>query len=319
MKIMLFFFFVLSVWSISFEGWESLHGKHFGLAERLRRRAIFHMNSRIVENLNSKKKFRVGMEGPYAALTSLEYQKMLNKYIEPPTNIQSDTFQAQKKNIPDSLDWRTYGYVTPVKDQGSCGSCYIFGAVATVESRLLMTGTSGYTSDTLDLSEQQVLNCIHSVRDGCNGGTLQATYSYIKNNGIMEEKDEKYIAQSKTCQEDLSLVKVTIGGMRTADISDKALTETIADGPVGVCIDASQPSFQLYKSGVYDEPNCKKLTNHCLSAVGYGTLDGDDYYIIKNSWGVNWGLDGYILMSRNKNDQCGICTSISYPVDVKLI
>ncbi|GAB1222555.1 hypothetical protein ENUP19_0115G0018 [Entamoeba nuttalli] len=305
--------------AITFEQWQSKYKFKFSPVERLRRKAIFINNFKYVKEFNKNHGFELSVEGPYATLTSEEYQALLNKQIIGNENKGIEAINLKSnKQVPASVDWRAEGKVTPVRDQGSCGSCYSFGAVAAIESRLLISGTTQYTAQTLDLSEQQIVDCAILAK-GCNGGTLQASYNYVKSNGLMEEKDNPYTGKDGKCLYDKTKTKVSIEGLRTADISDAALTAAIAEAPVGVCIDASQISFQLYKAGVYDEPKCKKIMNHCVAAVGYGSQDGQDYYIVKNSWGSFWGMDGYILMSRNKNNQCGICTGISFPVGVKLI
>ncbi|EDR30071.1 cysteine proteinase ACP1 precursor, putative [Entamoeba dispar SAW760] len=283
--------------AITFDQWQSKYKFKFSPVERLRRKAIFTSNFKYVKEFNKNHDFELSVEGPYAALTSEEYQALLNKQIIGNENKNIEVINLKSnKQVPASVDWRAEGKVTPIKDQGSCGSCFTFGAVAAIESRLLISGTTGYTAQTLIFLNNKFLIVLFLLMD-----------------------DNPYTGKDGKCLYDKTKVKVSIEGLRTADISDTALTAAIADAPVGVCIDASQTSFQLYKSGVYDEPKCKKIMNHCVAAVGYGSQDGKDYYIVKNSWGTTWGMDGYILMSRNKNNQCGICTGISFPVGVKLI
>ena len=298
-----------------FQKWMKMHNKHFSPVETVRRRAIFNMNARFVSEFNKNHKFQLSLDGPFAAMTNKEYQKMLGKFEL------SDAVAPAKramKAIPDAVDWREKGKVTPVRDQAQCGSCWAFSSLAAVETGLLIAGTSKYTADTLDLSEQQLVDC--SRNNGCNGGSLVVTMMYIKNKGVEEEKDYPYTATNGTCKYDKTKAVVTVTGHTNIKQKDEQdLTNALAETAVAVAIDASHPSFQLYKKGVYNEANCKQMVlNHGVTAVGYGaTEEGEEYYIVKNSWGTSWGQAGYIYMSRNKNNQCGIASGATYPTGVK--
>ncbi|CAF0962633.1 unnamed protein product [Rotaria sordida] len=156
---------------------------------------------------------------------------------------------------------------------------------------------------------------------GCNGGFMDASFQYIKDNkGIDTEESYPYEAQDGKCR----FKRANVGATDTGFVdlpkgNETALTIAIATvGPISSAMDASQTSFQFYSSGVYDEPKCTTNLDHTLVLVGYGTAKNgtkkQDYYIGKNSWGTDWGMDGYILMSRNKKDQCGIADLASYPL-----
>jgi len=215
---------------------------------------------------------------------------------------------------PLSVDWRTKGAVTPVKDQGQCGSCWAFSTTGSLEGQHFRK-----TGKLLSLSEQNLVDCSASFgNNGCNGGLMDNAFKYIKaNGGIDTEQSYPYEGVEESChfnpsdigETDKGFVDVTPG-------SEHDLKKAVAAvGPVSVAIDASHESFQFYSHGVYDEPECDpEGLDHGVLVVGYGTEEDGDFWLVKNSWSDKWGLDGYIKMSRNKDNQCGIASCASYPL-----
>nr|KJB14609.1 hypothetical protein B456_002G133800 [Gossypium raimondii] len=303
-----------------YEEWLVKHGKTYnGLGEKERRFQIFKDNLRFIDehNADESQSFKVGLNR-FADLTNEEYRaiylgiKKANRKVSKA----SDRYAALLgEKLPDSVDWREKGAVAEVKDQGSCGSCWAFSTIAAVEGiNQIVTG------ELLSLSEQELVDCDTSYNEGCNGGLMDYAFEFIiKNGGIDTEEDYPYTARDGTCDPYRKNAKVvSINDYEDVPVNDeKALKKAVANQPVSVAIEAGGRSFQLYQSGIFDG-KCGTQLDHGVTAVGYGTEKGKDYWIVKNSWGSSWGEAGYIRMARNVANtvtgKCGIAMEASYPI-----
>ncbi|CAF0802000.1 unnamed protein product [Adineta ricciae] len=223
---------------------------------------------------------------------------------------------SSNEALPESIDWRIMGAVTPVKDQGICGSCWTFGTTGVIEGAYFVKHGSS-----IRLSEQDLVDCSWGFgNNGCDGGEDFRAYQFIMKHGGIAYEDSygPYLQEDSFCHHDIATKGAKIlGYVNVTAESEEALKIAIAKkGPVSVAIDAAHKSFVFYASGVYYEPDCgSKLENldHAVLAVGYGTLNGQDYWLVKNSWSTYWGNDGYVLMAR-KNNNCGVATAATYVI-----
>uniref|UniRef100_A0A4W3KFG6 Cathepsin L1-like n=1 Tax=Callorhinchus milii TaxID=7868 RepID=A0A4W3KFG6_CALMI len=215
--------------------------------------------------------------------------------------------------LPQGICWTSAGYVTEVKYQGPCSSCWAFSVTGSLEGQLFKK-----TGKLISLSEQNLVDCSRGYgSNGCNGGWPSQAYQYIKDNrGIEATATYPYIAKHSTCNYDGSNKVTSISGFKVLPFGNEAaLAKAVAEiGPIAVVIDASLASFQFYSSGVYYDVECKSNKyNHAVLVVGYGVQGGQNYWNVKNSWGVFWGNNGYIRMAKDRNNHCAIASYPMYP------
>ncbi|KAH8354079.1 hypothetical protein KR084_006631 [Drosophila pseudotakahashii] len=217
--------------------------------------------------------------------------------------------------IPDQYDWRLYGAVSPVKDQSVCGSCWSFGTIGHLEGAFFLKNGGNLVR----LSQQALIDCSWAYgNNGCDGGEDFRVYQWMLQSGGVPTEEEygPYLGQDGYCHVNNVTLVAPIKGFVNVTSNDPNAFKLalLKHGPLSVAIDASPKTFSFYSHGVYYEPSCKNDVDgldHAVLAVGYGTINGEDYWLVKNSWSTYWGNDGYILMSAKKNN-CGVMTMPTY-------
>lgn len=277
----------------------------------------FHNNmQKITNHNNANHSWKMGVN-KFTDLSPFEFKNTYLKakppkpYLYPPSAPPNPNLNIE--SLPDAVDWRDKNLVTPIKDQGQCGSCWAFSAVGAME------GAQAKKSGVLtSLSEQNLVDCAGNFGcEGCEGGWMSAAMEYVHyNHGLDTENAYPYTAVDGDCVYNPNVSGTTVQSVvnLTAGDTDALLHAVATVGPVSVAIDA-ESDFQSYESGIYTSTDCSKdYLDHGVLVVGYGANDQGKYYIVKNSWGTSWGMDGYIYWNRDIPNMCGIAQVVSYPL-----
>jgi C1A family cysteine protease len=306
-----------------FVSFQTKFNKNYANLQELEQRfAIFVSNLELIYNHNlGNETFTMGIN-QFADLTAEEFKTQYTGGLTKQDNIYGasgcGTYTASNYAVPDSFDWRQHGAVTPVKDQGQCGSCWAFSTTGSVEGAWAIK-----QGNLVSLSEQQLVDCSKRYGNlGCKGGLMDSAFEYVIDSGLCTESSYPYTSgtsqASGTCQTCTSVVHIS----KCYDVKPNdqlALKEVIAKvGPVSIAIEADTRLFQSYSSGVITSTSCGTNLDHGVLIVGYGVENGIKYWLVKNSWGSSWGDQGYVKIQRSESSNdagiCGVAMQPSYPV-----
>jgi len=310
-----------------FTQWASDNMKNYSVADTFQRFAVWQENFKVVEQHNKEdNSFYLGMNA-LADLSHEEYKatKLGYKPKSPSSFGAIGTFDPSTVGPPPaSVDWRTHTpkVVSPIKDQAQCGSCWAFSAVEAMEAAAAMNTGNAVVAG----APQQLVDCVDNGQDTCDkGGEMHDGYlEVMKQGGLDTERSYPYEGSSgHRCRfKTGNVIAGTTnfaGYVNVTQGNETALMIATAAKPtISIGIDASSNKFQLYSHGVFNDPFCHNkaaMLDHGVAIVGYGSNAlGKDYWLVRNSWGTVWGDEGYIMMSRNKDNQCGVASDATFPV-----
>jgi C1A family cysteine protease len=310
-----------SLWNEFQQFQQKFHKSYSSLKDLEYRFEVFSNNVRSIfeHNQDGNQTFTMGIN-TFSDLTPSEFQQMYTGGWSIPTLGlgKCGSYNTVSTNLPTSIDWRTQNAVTPVKDQGQCGSCWSFSSSGAME------GAWAISKHTLvSLSEQQLVDCSKKYGNlGCKGGEMDSAFLYAIDNGLCSESAYPYVSgqtlAAGTCQT-CTPVATFSDCMDVSPDDQLVLQSAVANkGPVSIAIEADTRIFQSYSSGVITSTSCGTNLDHGVLIVGYGTEKEQPYWLVKNSWGTSWGENGYVKIARtnSRNDPgiCGVAMQPSFPV-----
>jgi C1A family cysteine protease len=306
-----------------FEEFKDKHGKKYETQiEHAERLHTFRQNLRYIDSMNRQGLSYSLSVNHLADKTTEELKVLRGKQLTKP-NTQNNglpfvmsQYTDEQKSLPESFDWRIFGAVTPVKDQGVCGSCWSFGTTGAIEGAFFVKH-----DHLIRLSQQNLVDCSWGFgNNGCEGGEDYRAYDWIiKHGGIaLESSYGQYLQQDGYCHFANATIGAKLTGYVNVTPNDPTALKTalVNQGPISIGIDAAHKSLVFYDHGLYFEPECGSSVDdldHAVLLVGYGNYRGEDYWLVKNSWSTYWGNDGYVLMSQ-KDNNCGVTTQTTYPI-----
>jgi len=312
-----------------FEAWMKEFEKEYESKEEHEKRLeIFKANKAFVEKHNAE--HAEGKHGHWvglnhlADLTKEEYKQMLgykSNLLSARPPVDAESWEYAKVEAKKDVDWVAAGAVTPVKNQGQCGSCWAFSTTGSVEGANFVA-----TGKLVSVSEQELVSCSHNGNQGCSGGLMDNAFQWIvTNKGLDTETDYKYtagagVAAKCSAKKEKKHVVAIDAFKDVPPNAEKELEKAVTMQPVSVAIEADHQSFQLYKGGVFSAKDCGTALDHGVLVVGYGfdskSKGHKHFWKIKNSWGPAWGEEGYIRISKGGGaaaGQCGVAMQPSYP------
>lgn len=285
----------------------TFHKEYSSLEEHNYRLSVFANNLDIINALNKQKSSWTAGINKFTDMTPEEFRtsKLYLGELSVPRH-RIPVRYIKHEPIPESIDWTTKGVVNEVVNQKSCGACYAFSGIAAIESLVAIN-----TTKLIKLSAQQIVDCSGDYGNhGCNGGLRDHVMDYVIDNGICSEEDYPYIAKDQECKTCTPVPYAKISSHYQTDGSEDSLLQVLSKQPVSVGIFAD--TIMYYISGIFDH-GCTGSINHGVLAVGYGVENGTKYIKIQNSWGKDWGEDGYIRLIGGVNE-CSVAERVHVPV-----
>jgi len=293
--------------------WENYKEKnhmHFADEEDKGRKELFAKADELIKHHSGNKSRPFSVDhNDFSQMSSDEKKTFLGLDHKSTTRSANQWTRSVVKNrdLPASLDYRNDNCLQKVKQQGGCGSCWAFSAISPLEfSRCKKRG-----GKKILLSEQQLVDCDDS-NNGCNGGWYTSAWELLKKGSNAHKKYGPYTQEEGACKFNAKNNRAKVKTYAEVDANEQAMMEALQRGPLAVAFEVVD-DFYAYKEGIYSTEDCKGQINHGVVAVGYGSMCGKDYWIIRNSWGNGWGIAGYALMERGVN----LCQIESFAEEVE--